>query len=182
MAGSVADYLLRLGAHHDLVSWAQPYAGDFERAWRECPRGDWLLGVAVRSGLSARERMLAAAACARLGLEWLEDPAPAATALDALERHVREGDGALREHTDRLAAVVPRDPATGAALSAVVLALGSAEDAELAASVPATVVEAAMYAVGDCGVMSLLRHTQSATAEAVRAHVSFANLSCRESE
>lgn len=174
----VAEYLQQQGAHHDVVAWAESFGTDFRRAFTECPRGDWLLAVGVRSGVARKERSLAAAACARLGLEWLDDAAEASQALSALEACARSEQGwsELPALAGKLQARELPDPASATALSAVVLALESASDPEAAALVPSTVVQAAMFAVADCAVMSLLRHTQLQSAEAVRAHIAFEGL------
>jgi hypothetical protein len=172
----VADYLQQRGAHHDVVVWATRYESDFAAAYAECPRGDWLLAVAVRAGVPAAPCLLAAAACARLGLSWLDEPQQADAALARLER-VAQGNASadgLGELRNALEGLELPDPASATALSAVVLALSSATDLESAALVPSAVVQAAMFAVADCGVMSLLRHTQQETADAVRAHIPFA--------
>ena len=157
------------------MTWAESYDTDFQRAFAECPRGDWLLAIAVRAGVAREQRSMAAAACARLGLEWLDDAAEASQALDSLEACAR---GKL--HWDELPTQVERlkarelpDPASSTALSAVALALESAAEPDAAALVPSTVVQAAMFAVADCAIMSLLRHTQLQCAEAVRKHIAF---------
>ncbi len=157
------------------MTWAESYDTDFQRAFSECPRGDWLLAIAVRAGVPLEQRSLAAAACARLGLEWLDDSAEASRALDNLEACARgEMDWAeLPAKVARLKAIELPDPASATALSAVVLALESAADPEAAALVPSSVVQAAMFAVADCAIMSLLRHTQLQSAQAVRKHIAF---------
>lgn len=172
----VAEYLQQRGAHHDVVQWAEAYDQDFARAYAECPRGDWLLAVAVRAGVTPQARCLAAAACARLGLTWLDAPEQAQAALGLLEQFAqgRVNAEALAEPRARLEAQELPDPASATALSAVVLALSSATDPEAAAMVPSAVLQAAMFAVADCAVMSLMRHTQQETAEAVRAHIPYA--------
>ncbi len=157
------------------MTWAESYDSNFQRAFAECPRGDWLLAIAVRAGIPQGPRSLAAAACARLGLEWLDDAAEASQALDSLEACARgEMDWAeLPALVSRLQDCELPDPASATALSAVVLALESATDPENAALVPSAVVQAAMFAVADCAIMSLLRHTQIQCAEAVRTHIAF---------
>lgn len=65
-----SDALQRLDACAEAVEWARTQP-DYETAWRECQRGDWMLWLAARaSGKrgsdSHRAVVLAACACATL--------------------------------------------------------------------------------------------------------------------
>jgi hypothetical protein len=60
-----------LGACPEAIEWA----GDRtpEQAWRECPRGDWLLWAAERVGVDRRLLVLAACDCAETALVHVPD-------------------------------------------------------------------------------------------------------------
>lgn len=39
----LSEKLTELGACRDAVEWSQQYGDDFQRAWDDCRRGDWML-------------------------------------------------------------------------------------------------------------------------------------------
>src|SRR5262245_34769332 len=51
------------------VAWAD--ARDWQAAWDECDRGDWLLWIAARLGVERRTVVWAACKCARLALRHI---------------------------------------------------------------------------------------------------------------
>ncbi|MBX3129460.1 MAG: hypothetical protein KF718_22265 [Polyangiaceae bacterium] len=178
---TVAERLAALGAHHDVVTWAAGYGTDFRAAFRECPRGDWLLGVAARRAVPWRRVARAAAACLRVGLDGR---APPDLLLDAAE--VADGwacavvePGARESTRALLRALEPPDAATAALASAALLCV-ELDDGSLdsAALVPALVVEASLAGTIDCAWTSIVRHTQLATASAVREHIDWESLGC----
>lgn len=172
----VSGWLEAAGAHHDVVEWARPYGADWARAWSECPRGDWLLGIAARAGADPRAVVAGACACARFALEYVpEHEARPAAAIAAAERWLAgEGDPAERarlaieaeEAVDRAP-----DPAVASAAMAALAALRSVQAPEEAAHSAASAVQAALLDAGDCAVMAAMRHAQVACADLVREHV-----------
>lgn len=55
MTPDLADWLTSAGAANDVVTWAREQSAGpqgWEQAWLSCPRGDWLLGIAARLGVS----------------------------------------------------------------------------------------------------------------------------------
>ena len=67
-----------LGACREAVEWSAQYGDDFQRAWNECHRGDWMLWLAGRlagePGSDARRPLvLAACECARLALPYVKE-------------------------------------------------------------------------------------------------------------
>ncbi|MBX3274728.1 MAG: hypothetical protein KF729_30960 [Sandaracinaceae bacterium] len=164
------------GAHHDVVRWARPFGEDWPRAWDECPRGDWLLGVAARAGADGRAITRAACACARFALPYLPDAEERPrVALDALERYVEGGeppaDHAALDAALEAAVDGAPDPAVAAAAMAALAALRSVahpEDAPLAAS---SAVQAALLDAGDCALVAAMRHAQASCADLVRTHL-----------
>jgi hypothetical protein len=64
---TTADILATLDACDEPFTWAAAYP-DPRDAWDHCPRGDWLLWVAVKLGVDHRLVVLAACDCARTAL------------------------------------------------------------------------------------------------------------------
>src|SRR5687767_12964065 len=71
--GAVHAWLVREGAHHDFVTWAEPFASDVVKLWESCPRGDWLLALASRLRAPTRLLVVAACDCARRSRDGLPD-------------------------------------------------------------------------------------------------------------
>jgi hypothetical protein len=75
---SIAVVLRRLGACPPAVEWSKPYKDDYEKAWRECERGDyllWLLGILSGQAESEgrKKLLLCACDCATLTLKFTKD-------------------------------------------------------------------------------------------------------------
>jgi hypothetical protein len=169
-----------LGASGELLAFAATF-GDRAAFWAECPRGDWLLWLALRahegSGAHARSGILGAArAIAALGLEYLpDDDTGARSVLDALAEGRElptEGEiDALEREADAAA-----DAAVSLARSAIALAARAhlaADTAGLAGleRIPALVCEAARNDVGDCAQLAAVGYVLRKSAELVRSHV-----------
>ncbi len=175
---TVATWLARLGAHRDVVDWAEPFGMDWERAWADCPRGDWLVGIAARRAVEPSALVRAACACARLARDYVPDDA----GLDVLDRALgaaevwaaRRGPtgplSALAIDLERLAGSAP-DAAATSALLAASAATRTAMDPEAAVAAASLAIEAAVLAAGECGMMSALAFMRRKTADAVRTHV-----------
>jgi hypothetical protein len=175
---TVATWLARLGAHRDVVDWAEPFGMEWERAWAECPRGDWLLGIAARTAVEPSALVRAACACARLAQDYVPDEA----GLGVLDRALADAESwagrrgpigpltALADELERAAEGAPY-PAAASALLAASAATRAAATPEAAASAASLAVEAAVLAAGECGMMSALGFMQRKTADAVRTHV-----------
>ena len=65
------EKLIELGACKDAIEWA----GDKElpEAWETCPRGDWMLWLAQKTGVSLRTLTAAKAECAASVLHLMKD-------------------------------------------------------------------------------------------------------------
>jgi hypothetical protein len=157
---TIAGWLASAGAQRDVVAWAEAFGDDWDAMWSACPRGDWLLALAVRRGVDPSRIAAAARAVARLALDHAEGDERA-----MLER-------ALAEPSDELARAIEsraessHDPAHQAALMAVALATrGAREDA---AMVPAFVMQAAAMDAVDCGMSAAVSYAQRRAAELVR--------------
>jgi hypothetical protein len=175
---TVAAWLGRLGAHHDVVAWAEPYGADWARAWAACPRGDWLLGIATRTAAPPMALVRAACASARLAQEYVPD----AASLGHMDRGLAAAEawsqrGGPTAPLDVLAleleamAEHATDAAAASALRSASAAIRTASEPEVAASAASLAVEAAVLAAGECAMMSALGFMQQQTAQAVRTHI-----------
>lgn len=181
MGETVASWLESKGAHHDVVEWARPFGDAWERLWSECPRGDWMLGIAARGGVARADLVRAASACARLALDQVPDgearPAEAIARAEAYARGEDDAD-ARAEATEAVEAAIDGAPdaATAAAAMAALAALRTIESAADAPLAAASAVQAAVLDAGDCAMMSALGFAQHACAERVREAIPFASL------
>jgi hypothetical protein len=64
--------LKRLGACQKGLEWAARH-DDVLDAWWACPRGDWLLWLSMKLGVTQRLVVFAACECARMALPFAED-------------------------------------------------------------------------------------------------------------
>src|SRR5688572_24166497 len=117
----LGDWLRRIGLGDEAVAWAEPYACDWERAWLECARSDWLLALAIGLAAERRVLVLAAAGCARTALDALprEERRPLC-AIEAAEQWAR-GEGSVercRETARELDAIGIEEESVAAAVLA----------------------------------------------------------------
>jgi hypothetical protein len=47
--------------YREIAEWASGFGDNLERAWNECPRGDWLMGLAMALGVPVKELLPAVA-------------------------------------------------------------------------------------------------------------------------
>lgn len=171
------EWLEANGAHHDVVEWARPYGEDWERAYAECPRGDWLLGIAARRGVDRAAVVRAARACAELAKEYVPDRERRPhEGLAAIDRWLAGGERPGAEVAAGLERAVDEapDPAAAAAAMAALAALRAIEAPEEAATAAACAVQAAVLDAGECAMLSAMGYAQRTCAERVREHVPFA--------
>ncbi|MEM9067372.1 MAG: hypothetical protein AAGE52_02670 [Myxococcota bacterium] len=86
--GEFAEDLKRRGAGRELVRFCEDYGADILAAWTACPRGNWCIEIAARSGLNRGLVVHAADDLAKEG-------APSAREVDGsgnLERFAAGGD------------------------------------------------------------------------------------------
>jgi len=176
---AIWQWLEREGASGDVVDWARPYGTEFELLWRECPRGDWLLALAVRLGAERTLLVRSACGCTRLALAHLPEDEPGqrlAGAIDAAEAwSAGELDAdACMAHRQAASQVLEAasDAAAGAASVAALSALDTIWQAEAAVNAAAFAAQASVLAAGDCAMMEALRFTQRKSAQLVRAAIS----------
>lgn len=174
-----STWLEALGASRDVVAYAESIEGDRTRFWSECPRGDWLLAIAIRTrGPDATRRaslLRAGAAIAGLAVDYLPDDDTHARAV--LAEATRAGQGGAppsRDDVDALerdAEDAPDAAVSFARRAIVVLARatwGDDADLEDLGMVPALVSQAAAYDAGDCAMISAASFVLRKSAELVR--------------
>jgi len=172
----VSEWLEARAAHHDVVRWATAYGDDWQRLWDECPRGDWLLGLAARLGVERPRLVLAAAAAARTAFDAL--PADERRPHAAIELAEAWAGGsasaeACRSEALELERFCPPDPAVSAVAAACLSTLLAIDDPESAAGAASNAAQASLFGAGDCALLSLLSYSQRQTAERVREHLPF---------
>lgn len=178
---SLADWLRENGAHHDFVSWTEPYGDDWSRAWHECPRGDWLLALSARLGSPREALVLSASACARLALVYAAEGETRVEAAIAAAERWAAGDGseaschAAGEAAESAAREAPH-PSCAASASAAAAAARSVTDPDAAIGAAALAVEAAVMDAGDCAMMQAVGFMQSRCSRAVREALPFDQL------
>jgi len=72
---SLQRHLERLHPCGNALAWAGSYDDPID-AWRACPRGDWLLWLALKLHVERKTLVRAACACARLALPFTQDERP----------------------------------------------------------------------------------------------------------
>lgn len=176
---SAADpiaWLRANGAQSDVIDGLARHAADWPTLWRECPRGDWLLGIATRLGVGHVALVRAAIGCARVAQDLAVADAqlaqPFAQLLDVADRWTRgeasADDVARATRALETASARAGDPSSeAAARSALAVGMGIA-DREVLASAPAAAAEAQMIASMDCGLEMAMRWAHDKCASAVR--------------
>jgi len=136
--GDHIESLRRLGACDAATQWAESQP-DAETAWRQCPRGDWLLWIAARVDIDSKLLVRAACACARTALPRVpageERPRLAIEMAEAWSRGEATLYDVLRAaQAASAAASAAADAAYAAAASAAADAAYAAADADAAAA------------------------------------------------
>lgn len=173
-------WLRASGAQADVIDGLARFASDWPTLWNQCPRGDWLLGIAVKLGVEHRLATRAAIGCAKVSAE-LASGVPViaqafARALAAAEAWANGGGDADADAAEvaRLGRALEEamrdapDPATEAASRAALAVTLGVADPEVLASAPAAAAEAQMMASIDCGLELAMRWAHDKCADAVR--------------
>ncbi len=161
---ALARALEKAGVHRDVLSWAETQS-DWPSAWKQCPRGDWLLAFAARFGSSPTKVAIATidaveAAVTGTYLETIYQ-APLATTRAALQAGQSSVDpGALDSDSS--------DPNVAALADAIGLLREVENQPAVGAAVAAQVVSVVVAASGDCATMPVIRYTHQVMADAVR--------------
>ncbi|MBN8609780.1 MAG: hypothetical protein J0L92_04320 [Deltaproteobacteria bacterium] len=176
---AASEWLESLGATRDVVAYAETIEGDASAFWSACPRGDWLLAIAIRARGDDDARRAAilrvGAAIAELGLDYLpDDDTHARAVLASAALAAQGGTPPSRDDVDALErdADDAPDAAVSFARRAIVVAAratyGEVADFEDLALVPALVSQAAAYDAGDCAMISAASFVLRKSAELVR--------------
>ncbi len=175
-----------LDACADAQEWAEDHDGTVSEAYDQCPRGDWLLWLAVRLSVDRRLVVKAACDCASLALHHVhEDEERPGLALDLAERWANGDEGvSLAEvidagdratdacHDSSYAASSAAFAASSAADSAYVgatLHSDAADAGGVASAVDDAAADAAAFVYGD--VRAARERTRGACADLVRKHI-----------
>jgi hypothetical protein len=167
---SPLDWLRQMSAQTDVLDGLSRYP-DWPTLWTECPRGDWLLGIADRLGVAHVTLVRAAIACARI----VADDGEGARVLEIAERwsngQASEEDVAAATRDLERAATRAVSPASEAASrAALAVGLGVSDRGVLTAA-PAAAVESTMMSSIDCGFEIAIRWAHGKCAAAVRTAV-----------
>ena len=172
-------WLRASGAQADVIDGLAGFAKDWPALWNECPRGDWLLGIALKLGVPHANAIRAAIGCAKVSADLVAAvPTIAqlfAQVLDAAARFV-EGQATADEvatvtkQLEQAMMSAPDPVSDAAARAALAVGLGVAE-AEVLASAPAAAAEAQMMSSIDCGYELAMRWAHDKCAAAVRAAI-----------
>ena len=173
------EWLRASGAQGDVIDGLTRYAKDWPTLWNACPRGDWLLSIALKLGVDHALAVHAAIGCARVASDLASaDPAIAqafAQVLDAAERWTRaeETKEIVADKTRALEAASARasDPSIEAAARAGIAVGMGITDREVLTAAPAAAAEAQMMASMDCGFEMAMRWAHDKCASAVRAAI-----------
>lgn len=190
-------WLEGLGAQRDIVEFFAPYGSDFAQAYRDLPRGDWVLALASRLVDDRGALVRAAAAVARVAEAELDreraDSAKSTEAVasgksDALKlieaaedwAGLHRNGQAIVERADELEEQAEReddgddgDPAVKASLLAACAAARSIADPESAPLAAAHVMEAllAMPSQSESDAMERVMEIHALTAKAAKIHL-----------
>ena len=174
-------WLRASGAHADVVDGLARLATDWPTLWSQCPRGDWLLGIAVKLGVPPAAAVRAAVGCAKVSADLVagvpEIAQHFAQVLDAAERFA--GGSETADEVSRKAKELEQamahapDPVTeAAARAALAVGLGVVEHDALASAASAA-AEAQMMSSIDCGYEMAMRWAHDKCAVAVRSAIPY---------
>lgn len=168
-APTIAAWLRARGASEDVASYAVAFGSDVAAFWASCPRADWLLAIAARSGRSGAEVSRGARAVVGLALDLLPEG-------DDAERWLADDgvDEAERlARADRLEARAEVTPhgALGALYLAIASALRAGTLPEAGSLAAALTTQALVLDAGDCAMITVLGWSQREGADRVRAHL-----------
>lgn len=171
-------FLAQERAQQDVIEGLRSVGSDWSTLWAKCPRGDWLLGIAVRLGVDRVALVRAAIGCARTALDLFEGP-EAKSLLDLAERWTRDeatiDEIAVAKRALETAAARANDPSVDAAgQAAQAVAMGIVDhDTDVLASAPAFAAQATIVATIDCGLEMAMGWAHGKTADAVRAAITW---------
>ncbi|NLZ31335.1 MAG: hypothetical protein GX885_11465 [Methanomicrobiales archaeon] len=154
MKAMKTDKLKKLSACHEAIEWVATQK-DYETAWQNCERGDWMLWLAKKLNVDDRKLTLAKFKCANQVRHLLKDQ----RSIDALDAAEKYGNGEAGIEALNTAADAAYDAAEDAP-SAYASAAASA-DASVAAYAALATAEAAYataaYAIAEAAYAASLK-------------------------
>lgn len=191
LESALKRWLEGLGAQRDIVEFFAPYGSDFAQAYRDLPRGDWVLALASRLVDDRGALVRAAAAVARVAEAELareraesaeSEESDALKLIEAAEdwAGLHRNGQAIVERADELEEQAEReddgddgDPAVKASLLAACAAARSIADPESAPLAAAHVMEAllAMPSQSESDAMERVMEIHGLTAKAAKIHL-----------
>lgn len=172
-------WLEKNSAQRDVIDGLARFATDWPTLWNQCPRGDWLLGIALKLGVDHALAIRAAIGCAKVSTDLVSGTPPIAQAfaqvLDAADRFAGGASNAdevarLTKELEQAMSAAPDPETDAAARGALAVGLGVAEREVLAAA-PAAAAEAQMMSSIECGHEMAMRWAHDKCAVAVRAAI-----------
>ena len=156
------------GAQRDVLDGLREIARDWRTLWASCPRGDWLLGIAVKVGIDHPRLLLASIDCAEIALDHLEgDARTKATAVITAAREGRPVADALRAFE----AVKIADPASEAAARAILSVAAGVTEPDVLVTAASSAAEAEIMSTIDCGLDLAMRWAHGTMADRVRVRI-----------
>jgi hypothetical protein len=175
---SPLEWLRASGAHRDVIDGLSSIGAlenegleAWARMWRECPRGDWLLGIAERLGVDHVTLVRAAIAAARIA----DTSVDARRVLDVVERWTErsatesEVEAATRQLEEAASRVF--DPSADAAARAALAVGYGVADRRVLAGAPAAAAESVIVGSLGRGLELAMRGAHDRCVTAVRTAV-----------
>jgi hypothetical protein len=169
------DFLSRLDACEEAREWAEAYSRKPATAWRECPRGDWMLWLmgqfSGKPESTERKRLvLCACECARLAPPIKNEQCEQARlyCLETTEQWAKDEEGATIQEV-RKARASAASAAYAAAYAAYAASAASAAASAAAYAADAAAASAAAYAA-DAADAAARKETIAQAAIIVRRH------------
>ena len=139
-----SDKLIAMNACTEAVEWCG--SRGLVEAWRECPRGDWMLWLAGRIDIDRKLLVLAACDCAETALQYVPEGEDRPAKCIQVARNWCEGTASMDDVKAARRDAYAAYPAADAAAYAAADAAADAAIAYAAAAYAAADADAAAYA------------------------------------
>jgi len=120
--------------YREIAEWASDFGDNLERAWSECPRGDWLIGLATALGVPVKELLPAVAGLVSQVLPRIPEaelrPAEALRVAERWAQGASTGAECVRARDGALAAAAALGLVASAAARATAALVEAAADVE----------------------------------------------------
>ncbi len=146
-----SDKLIAMNACTEAVEWCG--SRGLVKAWRECPRGDWMLWLAGRIDIDRKLLVLATCDCAETALQYVPEGEDRPAKCIQVARNWCEGTASMDDvkaaRRDAYAAYAAAAAAAYAYAAAAYAAAYAAAAADADAAAYAAAADAAAYAAAD---------------------------------